>query len=78
MKRKRTSVAEASLAPRVVLITLDNHVSGAWSRAAASVSRRVAGLQVSSHAATDWDRDPASLEKTLSAIDEGDNIIGTM
>ena len=78
MKRKRTSVAEASPAPRVVLITLDNHVSGAWSRAAASVSRRIAGLQVSSHAATDWDRDPASLEKTLSAIDEGDIIIVTM
>ena len=78
MKRKRTSAADASLAPRVVLITLDNHVSGAWSRAASSVSRRVAGLQVSSHAATDWDRDPAALERAVAAIAEGDIIIVTM
>lgn len=78
MKRKRTTVAEANVAPRVVLITLDNHVSGAWSRAAESVSQTVTGLRVSSHAATDWDRDPASLDTTLAAIAEGDIIIVTM
>ena len=78
MKQKRTTVAEAGDAPRVVLITLDNHVSGAWSRAANSLSGRITGLQVSSHAATDWDRDPASLENTLAAIAEGDVIIVTM
>jgi magnesium chelatase subunit H len=78
MKQKRTTVAEAGDAPRVVLITLDNHVSGAWSRAASSVSGRISGLQVSSHAATDWDRDPACLENTLAAIAEGDVIIVTM
>ena len=78
MKQKRTTAAEAHVAPRVVLITLDNHVSGAWSRAAESVSQTVTGLRVSSHAATDWDRDPASLDTTLAAIAEGDIIIVTM
>ncbi|MEK9534723.1 MAG: DUF3479 domain-containing protein, partial [Halieaceae bacterium] len=78
MKRKRTSVAESSHPLRVVLVTLDNHVSGAWSRAALGLSKQVPALQVSSHAATEWDRDPTALESTLAAIAEGDIVIVTM
>ena len=78
MKRKRTSVAETNHPLRVVLVTLDNHVSGAWSRAADALSKRVPALSVSAHAATEWDRDPAALDSTLSAIAEGDIVIVTM
>ena len=68
MKRKHTTAADHASPLRVVLVTLDNHVSGAWSRAAGALSKQVPDLAVSSHAATEWDRDPASLETTLSAI----------
>ena len=78
MKRKRTSVAKTDHPLRVVLVTLDNHVSGAWSRAADALSKRVPALSVSAHAATEWDRDPAALDSTLSAIAEGDIVIVTM
>ena len=77
MKRKRTSVAEGQPL-RVVLVTLDNHVSGAWSRAAHALSKQAPALQVSSHAATEWDRDPAALEETCAAIAKGDIVIVTM
>ncbi|RCL47114.1 MAG: magnesium chelatase subunit H [Halieaceae bacterium] len=78
MKRKRTSVASTDHPLRVVLVTLDNHVSGAWSRAADTLSKQVPALYVSAHAATEWDRDPAALNSTLSAIAEGDIVIVTM
>ena len=78
MKRKRTSVAKIDHPLRVVLVTLDNHVSGAWSRAADALAKQVPALSVSAHAATDWDRDPAALDDTLAAIAEGDIVIVTM
>ena len=78
MKRKRTSAARADHPLRVVLVTLDNHVSGAWSRAAHALSKQVPALSVSAHAATEWDRDPASLEETCAAIADGDIVIVTM
>ena len=77
MKRKHTSVAEVQPL-RVVLVTLDNHVSGAWSRAAHALSKQAPALQVSSHAATEWDRDPAALEETCAAIAKGDIVLVTM
>ena len=77
MKRKHTSVAEGQPL-RVVLVTLDNHVSGAWSRAAHALSKQAPALQVSSHAATEWDRDPAALEETCAAIAKGDIVLVTM
>ncbi len=78
MKRKRTSVTETDHPLRVVLVTLDNHVSGAWSRAADTLAKQVPALSVSAHAATGWDRDPAALDDTLAAIAEGDIVIVTM
>ncbi len=78
MKPKHTTAADSASPLRVVLVTLDNHVSGAWTRAANALSKQVPALSVSSHAATDWDRNPTSLETTRSAIAEGDIIIVTM
>ena len=68
MKRKRTSVAKTDHPLRVVLVTLDNHVNGAWSRAADMLCKQVAALSVSAHAATEWDRDPAALHLSLIHI----------
>ncbi len=78
MKPKRTSVDKADHPLRVVLVTLDNHVSGAWSRAAVALSKQVPALSVSAHAATEWDRDPVALDETLAAIAEGEIVIVTM
>ena len=78
MKRKRTSAASTEHPLRVVLVTLDNHVSGAWSRAADALTKRAPALSVSYHAATEWDRDPTSLEVTRAAIGEADIVIVTM
>ena len=78
MKRKRTSVAKTDHPLRVVLVTLDNHASGAWSRAADALATQLPALSVSAHAATEWDRDPSALDDTLAAIAEGDIVVVTM
>ena len=77
MKPKRSSITKTDHPLRVVLVTLDNHVSGAWSRAADALAKQVPALSVSAHAATGWDRDPAALDDTLAAIAEGDIVIVT-
>ena len=78
MKRKRTSAADGVSPLRVVLVTLDNHVSGAWSRAADALITPLPELQVSAHAATEWDRDPTALARCLEDIAQGHIIIVTM
>jgi magnesium chelatase subunit H len=61
---------------RVVIVTLDNHLSGAIERA----ERRLAadGIAVDFHAAADWEADPAALERCRADIARGDIIIATM
>ncbi len=69
-----------SLAPkvRVVIVTLDNHLSGAAERAAAQLAREGSGISIAFHAAADWDRNPASLARCHDDIASGDIIIATM
>ncbi len=69
-----------SIAPRtrVVIVTLDNHLSGAVERAAAQLNREGTGISIGFHAASDWDRDPASLARAIEDIARGDIIIATM
>jgi magnesium chelatase subunit H len=69
-----------SLAPkvRVVIVTLDNHLSGAAERAAAQLAREGSGISITFHAAADWDRNPASLARCHDDIATGDIIIATM
>jgi magnesium chelatase subunit H len=61
---------------RVVIVTLDNHLSGAVERAEARLARD--GIAVSFHAAADWEANPAELETCRAEIARGDIIIATM
>ena len=63
---------------RVVIVTLDNHLSGAVERAAAQFAREGAGITIDFHAAADWERNPASLDKCRTDIAKGDIILSTM
>ncbi len=71
--------ASASPQPlRVVIVTLDNHLSGAAERAAARFSRDGSGITIGFHAAADWDRDAGSLDRCITDIGRGDIVIATM
>ena len=80
MKPKRTSAAEAGIDTpvRVVLITLDNHVSAALESAEARLQTLMPGLSLGIHAAADWDARPERLAACRQDIAHGDIIITTM
>lgn len=61
---------------RVVIVTLDNHLSGVVERA----QRRLAadGITIGFHAAADWEGDPDAIERCRADIARGDIIIATM
>lgn len=61
---------------RVVIVTLDNHLSGAVERAGATLAND--RIDVSFHAASDWDRAPDRLESAISDIARADIVIATM
>jgi magnesium chelatase subunit H len=63
---------------RVVIVTLDNHLSGAAERAAARFAADGAGITIGFHAAADWDRDPARLTACIADIGRADIIIASM
>ena len=69
-----------SFAPkvRVVIVTLDNHLSGAVERAGAQLARGGLGISVDFHAAADWERHPESLERCRRDIARGDIVVSTM
>ena len=73
--------APGSAAPtpvRVVIVTLDNHLSGAAARAEATLRRSHPGLSLQFHAAADWEANPASLDACRADIAEGDIVLATM
>ena len=80
MKPKRTTAAEGQelTSVRVVLLTLDNHVSAALDSAFLRLKRLVPGLQLAVHAAADWEARPDRLAACRDDIAEGDIIIATM
>ena len=63
---------------RVVIVTLDNHLSGAADRAEATLRRDHPGLSVQFHAAADWENSPASLDQCRADIARGDIVLATM
>ncbi|RKQ70632.1 magnesium chelatase subunit H [Oceanibaculum indicum] len=77
MTRKPISPAD-STPVRVVLVTLDNHMTAAVDGARHMLSADLPGLQLSVHAATDWAENPASLERCRAAILGGDIVIVSM
>ncbi|MEG3177851.1 magnesium chelatase subunit H [Sphingomonas sp. RB3P16] len=65
-------------AVRVVIITLDNHLSGAVQRAQVRLARENPGVTIGFHAAADWEEKPASLEAARADIARGDVVLVTM
>ena len=82
MTQKRTTADsrgdQSGIAIRIVLITLDNHLSDALARAAERFKQQVPGLHLAFHAATDWDNDPGALQLCKQDIAEGDIVVATM
>lgn len=73
------SASPASKIPvRVVIITLDNHLSGAVARAQEHFSRVYPGVTIGFHAAADWDEKPETLEAAQADIAAGHIILMTM
>ena len=69
-----------SLAPtvRVVIVTLDNHLSGAAERAQARFAAEGSGIRIAFHAAADFTDDAAATQRCRDDIATGDIVIATM
>ena len=63
---------------RVVVVTMDSHLSGAASRAEAELRRELPGLHLVVHAADEWGSDPEALAACHADIAAGDVVIATM
>jgi magnesium chelatase subunit H len=74
---KRTSPADATPV-RVVVVTMDSHLSGAAARAHKLLKRDFPGLDLSVHAADEWGSDDAALARCKAEIARGDIVIATM
>ena len=73
---KHTTAADVPL--RVVIVTLDNHLTGAVQRVRTQLAREIPGLELSVHAASGWSANPAALEACRADIAKGDIIVATM
>ena len=61
--------ASPAPAARVVIVTLDNHLSGAVERAQAHFAAEGAAISIGFHAAADWDRHKRALDgSSISTI----------
>ena len=71
--------APAQVTPvRVVVITLDNHLSGAFQRAQQQFERANPGVTIHFHAAADWEEKAGALDAARADIARGDIILVTM
>ncbi len=77
MKQKRTSVAESGPL-RMVIVTLDHHLSAACERATAQLVGETPGLVLTVHVASDWEPSPALLQQCLKDIARADLIFVSM
>ena len=81
MMQSRISPADATaraVPVKVVIVTLDNHLSGAAQRAQATLAKELPGLELAFHAAADWESDPASLAQCHADIAQGNIVVATM
>jgi magnesium chelatase subunit H len=74
---KRITPAD-STPVRVVVVTMDSHLSGAAARARTLLRRDFPGLELSVHAADEWGTDEAALVRCNADIARGDIVIATM
>ena len=77
--QKPTSPASALPTPiRVVVVTMDSHLSGAVANAVTLLQRELPGLQLMVHAADQWSSDEVALAACHADIARGDIIIAAM
>lgn len=76
MPKRITAADSAEI--RVVMVTMDSHLSGAAARAARRVAKDIPGLILDVHAADEWGSDPKALQRCLGDIARGDIVIATM
>ena len=74
---KRTTPADATPI-RVVIVTMDGHLSRAASRAQARLKDSFPGLTLVVHSADEWGTDDAALDRCRADIARGDIVIATM
>jgi magnesium chelatase subunit H len=74
---RRTTPADA-IPIRVVVVTMDSHLTGAAMGARAALRRELPGLDLAVHAADEWGGDPAALEACRADIARADIVIATM
>ena len=63
---------------RVVIVTMDSHISGAIERACRLLAPEMPGLVLTIHAAAEWGNDPAALDRCRADIARGDIILAAM
>jgi magnesium chelatase subunit H len=77
MKPKRISAAEGT-GLKVVIVTLDHHLSSACDQAAERLASEMAGLELVMHAAADWEQRLGSLDRCLADIADADILFVSM
>lgn len=63
---------------RVVIVTLDNHLSGAVERAQRTLAQEMPGVTIALHATAEWGDNPQALDRCKNDIASGDIILATM
>jgi len=74
---KRTTAADTTPI-RVVVLTMDSHLSGAVARAGGTLEGELPGLDLVVHAADEWGSDDVALGRCLGDIARADIIVATM
>ena len=74
----RPTTVDKAIPIRVVIVTLDSHLSSATDRARRSLQREMKGLTLHLHAVSEWGRDPAALERARADIEKADIIVVSM
>lgn len=74
---KRTSHADTTPL-RVVIVTMDSHLSGAAARARRELRRAFPGIDLVVHSADEWGTDDDALARCHADIARGDIVIATM
>ncbi len=74
---KRTTVADPTPI-RVVIVTMDSHLSSSTLRARDRLVRELPGLKLEIHAADEWGSDPTALQRCRQAVELGDIVVVTM
>ncbi|WP_284178871.1 magnesium chelatase subunit H [Rhabdaerophilum sp. SD176] len=72
-------ISDADPTPiRVVIVTMDDHLTGAIARTRPRLRREMPGLVLQLHSAAEWGRHPEALARCRADIAQGDIIIGSM